>query len=172
MLRQLLVYGYTPKRAVSCRSFFIERKEKMNNIYKKSTLQAWNLSAQAAAVNDVLNFNNSQKTGCAVEFANGTGSVTIRKPGLYQIAFNGVAVESGTAGDVAVQLQKNGADVPGAIAQATSANATAVVNPAFETIVEVPQSCACVNNTAVLTVKNIGVAANFANANLSVVKLC
>lgn len=120
----------------------------MNNIYKKSTLQAWNLSAQAAAVNDILTFNNSQKTGCAVEFANGT------------------------AGDVAVQLQKNGADVPGAIAQATSANATAVVNPAFETIIEVPQSCACVNNTAVLTVKNIGVAANFANANLSVVKLC
>lgn len=78
----------------------------MNNIYKKSTLQAWNLSAQAAAVNDVLKFNNSQKTGCAVEFANGTGSVTIRKPGLYQIAFNGIAVESGTAGDVAVQLQK------------------------------------------------------------------
>lgn len=144
----------------------------MNSIYKKSTLQAWNLSAQAAAVNDVLKFNSSQKTGCAVEFANGTGSVTIQKPGLYQVAFNGIAVESGTAGDVAVQLQKNGADVPGAIAQATSANATAVVNPAFETIIEVPQSCACVNNTAVLTVKNIGVAANFANANLSVVKLC
>ena len=144
----------------------------MNSIYKKSTLQAWNLSAQSAAVNDVLKFNNSQKTGCAVEFANGTGSVTIRKPGLYQIAFNGIAVESGTAGDVAVQLQKNGADVPGATAQATSANATAVVNPAFETIIEVPQSCACVNNTAVLTVKNVGVAANFANANLSVVKLC
>ena len=45
-----------------------------------------------------------------MEFANGTGSVTIRKPGLYQIAFNGIAVESGTAGDVAVQLQKNGAE--------------------------------------------------------------
>ena len=144
----------------------------MNNNYKKSTLQAWNLATQAAAVNDVLKFNNSQKTGCAVEFANGTGSITIRKPGLYQVVFNGIAVESGTAGNVAVQLQKNGVDVSGATAQATSANATAIVNPAFTTIIEVPQSCACVNNTAVLTVKNSGVAANFTTANLSVTKLC
>lgn len=144
----------------------------MNNNYKKSTLQAWNLANQNLAVNDSVKFTNSKETGCAIEFANGTGSVTIRKPGLYQITFNGVAVESGTVGNIIAQLKKNGETVRGAFAQAASATTAAIVNLAFSTIIEVPQSCACVNNTAVLTVENIGVPALFSNANISVVKLC
>lgn len=169
MLRKLLVYDYT-ERAVQAALFL--KGDNMNNRYKKSTLRAWNLTDQTAAENENLQFTNSQKTGCAIRFANGTGSVTIEKPGIYQIDFNAVASEDGTVGNIIAQLQKNGENVKGAFAEANSAATTAVVNLAFSTIIEIPQSCACINNAAVLTVENAGVAALYTNANIIVTKLC
>lgn len=141
------------------------------NRYRKSTLNAYTQSNQAVAANGLIPFANFKRTGESIRFNGGT-SVNIDKPGLYQVIFNGIVSETTTAGNVILQLHRNGIAVPGAIAEAQSGSATDIENLAFATIIEVSPSCCCVDNDSVLTVVNTGVGATLANANITVVKLC
>ncbi len=142
-----------------------------SNRYRKSTLNAYNSANQTIVTNGLVSFPNFNRTGCSIDFT-GETSITIGRPGLYQITFNGIIESSGTSGSVIVQLFKNGMLVPGAVAEAQSTSATDIENIAFSTIVEIPPSCNCVNNDAILTVVNTGVEAVLNNANVTVVKLC
>lgn len=142
-----------------------------NNRYKKSTLNAYSQSNLTVETDGLLSFANFKETGCSIRFNGGT-SINVDKPGLYQVIFNANAAESAAAGNIAVQLYRNGMEVPGAIAEAESGETTDIENLAFSTIVEVPPSCCCVDNDTILTVVNIGVSAVYSNANISVVKLC
>lgn len=141
----------------------------MNNCYKKSTLNAYNISEQILTVNENLDFTNSVKTGVSIEYINGSSTITINRPGLYLVNFNAIA---GGNGNVIVKLQDNGEDVKGAVAGSSSTAATDIVNLSFNTLIDVAPSCNCVKNNAVLTVLNAGVDANYINANITVTKLC
>ena len=60
----------------------------------------------------------------------------------------------------------------GAIAENTSESATSMRNLSFTTVIEVLNSCNCIDNSALLTIINEGVSAIFSNANLTIIKLC
>lgn len=141
------------------------------NNYKKSTLKAVINSDKELDVNALIPFDTFTKTGCSISQENDS-SIRIKKPGLYLVSFNGIAVESETAGNLIVQLQNNGEDVIGAIAENTSESATSMRNLSFTAVIEVLNSCNCIDNSALLTVINEGVSAIFSNANLTIIKLC
>ena len=141
----------------------------MNNCYKKSTLDAYNISEQTLTINENLDFTNSVKTGVSIEYINGSSAITINRPGLYLVNFNAIG---GGKGNVIVKLQENGEDVRGAVAGASSAATTDIVNLSFSALIDVAPSCNCIKNDSVLTVLNAGVDANYINANITVTKLC
>lgn len=120
----------------------------------------------------VLN-NNGVLCGCSATHSTNTNSISLNKPGIYQVTFNSDAVESGTAGNITVQLYGNGAIVPGAESTTFSGTATSVVNPSFTALVKVNCNC-CANTTNVpyvLTFVNTGVGATYTNAAVTVVKV-
>lgn len=140
------------------------------NAYKKSTIEAIATAPQLVATDGALEYTLFRETGAALEAMGATG-IRINKPGLYLVLFNGSAAEGGTAGNITVQLLRDGQEVAGATATAISAAATANVNLGFSTVVEVLGSCGCVSNRPTLTVQNQGTGATFIDASFKVVKL-
>lgn len=138
--------------------------------FQKSTLYAYTQASQNIGVNAPINFNSKQKTGCSIELE-GTNAVEIENPGLYLVEFNAVGSTQGTAGDIAVQLQKNGVDVLGAIASESSSTTTDIGSISFSTIIDVLPSCCSVDNSVNLSVVNTGVAATYTNVAINVIKL-
>lgn len=102
----------------------------------------------------------------------GSSSIQLKKPGVYLISVDAVAAESGTAGTVTMQLQKNGVNVEGATSSSNSAAVTDFNGMSFSTVIKVLPSCASIDNTTTLTVLNTGVGAIYSNTNITVVKLC
>lgn len=137
-------------------------------------LYTYNTTSQTLTTNSAINFNaNAIQTGYTATHAVGTTSISLNKPGFYMVSFNADAVESGTAGNVQVQLRGNGVAIPAAEATINSASATDVVNPSFMALVRVtPNCCANTNNVPyALTVVNTGVGATFTNVALTVTKV-
>lgn len=139
----------------------------MINSYTNTTL--------AALTNEALNFNiNSVKTGCTVTHSPSSTTFSLNKPGFYFVTFNGVGAATGaTVGNIVVQLQQNGVNVPGALASAESTTAlTDVKNLSFSTIIQVKPSCCAVDNNVNLTFVNTGIPTTFSNINVVITKLC
>lgn len=136
----------------------------------KSTLVATNTSSQPLGATSPITFNAFSTNGSAITVV-GNNVVKITKPGIYYVSFSGVGIATATAGDVSVQLYRDGSPIPGILATEYSSATTDLVNLGFSTIVEVKKSCACVDNTAVLTILNIGTNATFTNAEVSIVKV-
>ena len=139
----------------------------MINSYTNTTL--------AALTNEALNFNiNSVKTGCTVTHSPSSTTFSLNKPGFYFVTFNGVGAATGaTVGNIVVQLQQNGVNVPGALASAESTTAlTDVKNLSFSTIIQVKPSCCAVDNNVNLTFANTGIPTTFSNINVAITKLC
>lgn len=100
----------------------------------------------------------------------GTPTFTITNPGRYLIIFNGTgANNTATTGEITVSLLKNGVVIPGATASETSADLTDVRTVGFSTVIEVLNSCNCVNNQANLVFQNTGVETIFSNYNVAIV---
>ena len=110
--------------------------------------------------------------GCSINYVAGSSSIQLKKPGVYLISVDATAAESGTAGTVTMQLQKNGVNVEGAKSSSNSAAVTDFNGMSFSTVVKVLPSCASIDNTTTLTVLNTGVGAIYSNTNITVVKLC
>lgn len=142
-----------------------------NRKYQKSTLSAYTVSSTALDVDGVLAFTNKNLTGYSIDFTAGATTISLNKPGLYLVEFNATVANQGTTGDVVAQLQKNGVNVVGAVAKATSTSTTDLRTVSFTTIIEVSPSCCVVDNDVDLTIVNTGVAANYSNFNVNVVKL-
>ena len=86
--------------------------------------------------------------------------------------FNGTAAATAAATEpITVQLFNGTTAIPGAVASELSATDTDIVNLAFGTIIQIRPSCPSISNTGYLTIQNIGVEANFTNANLSLIKI-
>jgi hypothetical protein len=134
-------------------------------------ISSYNITSQDVAVNGLLTFTTDRiLTGCTIT-RNGP-TFQLNKPGYYYVTFNADGAATTTPGDVVVVLQNNGVAIPGAIATVTVAAADDATNLAFATIVKVPPSCCAIDNTAMLTLVNTGVAATFTNVNINITKLC
>lgn len=136
-------------------------------------LDTYSNTSQTVTTDSPIVFNiNRVLTGCTVTHSAGSTSISLNKPGIYMIHFNGDAAEGGTAGDITVQLFVNGVLYPGAEATANSLLITDIVNLDFETLVVVsPQFCNC-GNSVTLTFIDTGVDAVFSNVEVIVTKIC
>lgn len=139
------------------------------NCNRKSTINANFAASQALAINDVFNFPNVTKTGISV-ISNGSGSFTLNNPGLYLIIVS-VSGAGAAAGNLSIQINSNGALIPGTVQVANSTAVTDIVNLTTSTIVDIPRSCACINNDAVITIVNSGIAGTFVNGAIQIIKL-
>ena len=134
-------------------------------------ISSYNITSQDVAVNGLLTFTTDRiLTGCTIT-RNGP-TFQLNKPGYYYVTFNADGAATTTPGDVVIVLQNNGVTIPGAMATVTVAAADDATNLAFATIVKVPPSCCAIDNTAMLTLVNTGVAATFTNVNINITKLC
>lgn len=138
--------------------------------YQKSSLSIYNTASQTLATNTPVNFINAQKTGCSIQF-NGTTSITLNRPGLYYVNLSATGVESGTAGNITIQMYNNGVAVPGATATEYSGDTSSIENLSFGAIIEVKPSCPSTNNTAVLTFINTGTGTTYSNVIVNIFKL-
>lgn len=134
-------------------------------------ISSYNITSQDVAVNGLLTFTTDRiLTGCTIT-RNGP-TFQLNKPGYYYVTFNADGAATTAPGDVVIVLQNNGVAIPGAMATVTVAAADDATNLAFATIVKVPPSCCAIDNTAMLTLVNTGVAATFTNVNINITKLC
>ena len=134
-------------------------------------ISSYNTTSQAVATDGLLTFTTDRiLTGCTAT-RNGQ-TFQLNKPGYYYVTFNADGAATTAVGDIVVVLQNNGVAVPGAIATFTTTVADDTTNLAFSTIIRVPPSCCAVDNTANLTLVNIGVAATYTNVNINITKLC
>lgn len=136
---------------------------------KKSTINANFAASQAVAVDSVFNFPNVTRTGSSI-VSNGSGSFTLDNAGLYLIIAS-VSGAGAAAGNLSIQINSNGALIPGTVQVANSTAVTDIVNLTTSTIVDIPRSCACINNDAVITIVNSGIAGTFVNGSVQIVKL-
>lgn len=137
-------------------------------------INSYTNTSLAVLTNGTLNFNiNSIRTGCSVTHSEGTPTFSLNRAGIYLVTFNGVGAATEAVGDITVQLQKNGANVPGALTTASSTTAlTDIESLSFSTLIEVKPSCCAVDNSVDLTLVNTGVPATFSNINLVITKVC
>ena len=136
-------------------------------------LNTYNITSQTVAVNGSVIFsNNLYQTGCSTVHNVGTDIIEVRCPGTYLLTFNGSGAATAAATDpITLQLFRDNSPVPGASASVLSTSTTDEVNLAFSTILQVRPSCPSISNVSSLTVKNIGVEAEFDNANLTIFKI-
>lgn len=136
-------------------------------------LNTYNITSQTVAVNGSLIFSNNQyQTGCSTLHTPGSTTIEIHGPGTYLLTFNGTAAATAAATEpITVQLFNGTTAIPGAVASELSATDTDIVNLAFGTIIQIRPSCPSISNIGYLTVQNIGIEANFTNANLSLIKI-
>lgn len=88
--------------------------------------------------------------------------------GLYLVTLN-ADVTPTAAGDIGLQLIRNGVAVPGAEATVTGATGD-TYNVSFATLIRVLPSCCVINNNSMLQVQATA-AGTITNASLSVVKM-
>jgi PKD repeat protein len=126
-----------------------------------------------AADLDIIFAVNEVNTGCTVTHVAGTPTFTFNKPGYYYVTFNGVASATAAATDPIVVEMYDGANaIPGALSSALSAAADTPVALSMSTIIQVRPNCPAIDNTVNLTVRNVGIEANYTNAAITITKLC
>ena len=141
--------------------------------YKKSLLNAYTNTDQTVTTDGVIRFDNTNVVnGCSIAFVSGATSITLKKAGVYLITMDATASDSGTPGEITMQINRNGTPINGATAAAVTTASTDVFPLSVTTLVKVLPSCCSTDNTTVITVTNTGVGAIYANANITVVKLC
>ena len=144
----------------------------LNREYQKSLLDVYSVTSQTIGSGQVITYPNINiDTGCSIEFAPGTSSVQIVKPGVYQVEFEGVATAE-EAGVVTIQIQRDGVNIPAATASVTYANTTNLATLNVGTLIKVLPSCCAVQNHPVITIVNTGVGTVFNSAKLIITKLC
>lgn len=126
-----------------------------------------------AADLDIIFAVNEVNTGCTVTHVAGTPTFTFNKPGYYYVTFNGIASATAAATDpIVVEMYDGATAIPGALSSALSAAADTPVALSMSTIIQVRPNCPAIDNTVHLTVRNVGIEANYTNAAITITKLC
>ena len=122
--------------------------------------------------NAVIPFNNiSIKKGCTAVLS-APSTIQMNKCGIYMLTCDASAVAT-TDGIVSIQLYKNGIAQPQAQASETGATGSNIAL-GFSTLVQVQENngCSCCDAPTLLHIVNTGVAAEYANINVCVTKIC
>lgn len=135
-------------------------------------LEAYSKNQTILATTGVIPFNSvTLKKGCTAEL-NGVSSIQLNKCGVYEVIFNATALAT-TAGDITVQMTKNGVAQPQATRTITGATVATSVNVPIATLVQVTDnnSCRCCDTPTILQFINTGVAWT-GDIDIVVTKIC
>lgn len=117
--------------------------------------------------------NNSVLLKGTSALLQGATTIQLNKCGVYQVAVSAVAIGS-AAGDIVLQLSKDGVLQPQAISSATAADATSSIPMSFITLVQVPQNncpnCLCSAPTTINFV-NTGIEAEYSTFDVVVTRI-
>ena len=132
-------------------------------------LNAVNTATQAVVANGFIAYTAiNVKQGCGIKFNDGSNTISLKGNGIYLVEVNADVVPT-NAGLISMQLLKNNVVVPAAKATVTGV-ASSTSSLSFSTLIKVPCSCNCVDNTANLQVQ-LTALANVTNASIVVVRI-
>lgn len=132
-------------------------------------LNAVNTATQAVVENGFIVYTATNvKQGCGIKFNDGSNTISLKGNGIYLVEVNADVVPT-NAGLISMQLLKNNVVVPAAKATVTGV-ASSTSSLSFSTLIKVPCSCNCVDNTANLQVQ-LTALANVTNASIVVVRV-
>lgn len=135
-------------------------------------IEAYAKNQSIPATTGIVPFTGvSLKKGQTVEL-NGVNSIQLNKCGVYEVIFNATAL-AGTAGEITIEMTKNGVTQSQATTTITGATTTTSVNVPITTLVQVKDnnSCCCCDAPTILQFINTGVAIT-ADTNVVVTKIC
>ena len=132
-------------------------------------LNAVNTATQAVVANGFITYTATNvKQGCVIKFNDGSNTISLKGNGIYLVEVNADVIPT-NAGLISMQLLKNNVVVPAAKATVTGV-ASSTSSLSFSTLIKVPCSCNCVDNTANLQVQ-LTALANVTNASIVVVRI-
>ena len=132
-------------------------------------LNAVNTATQAVVANGFIVYTATNvKQGCGISYNDGSNTISLKGNGIYLVEVNADVVPT-NAGLISMQLLKNNVVVPAAKATVTGV-ASSTSSLSFSTLIKVPCSCNCVDNTANLQVQ-LTALANVTNASIVVVRI-
>ena len=132
-------------------------------------LNAVNTATQAVVANGFITYTATNvKQGCGIKFNDGSNTISLKGNGIYLVEVNADVVPT-NAELISMQLLKNNVVVPAAKATVTGV-ASSTSSLSFSTLIKVPCSCNCVDNTANLQVQ-LTALANVTNASIVVVRI-
>lgn len=132
-------------------------------------LNAVNTATQAVVANGFIAYTATNvKQGCGIKFNDGSNTISLKGNGIYLVEVNADVVPT-NAELITMQLLKNNVVVPAAKATVTGV-ASSTSSLSFSTLIKVPCSCNCVDNTANLQVQ-LTALANVTNASIVVVRI-
>lgn len=124
--------------------------------------------------NTAIPFNNTPiEKGCT-SIKTDTNTIALNREGVYMVSFDASASASTVAGDIRVQLTKDGTFIPQAIAVNSSTASTDIESLSFVTLVQVNRnnSCRCSDTPVILRFINTGIPATYTQANVVITKIC
>lgn len=132
-------------------------------------LNAVNTATQAVVANGFIAYTATNvKQGCGIRYNDGSNTISLKGNGIYLVEVNADVIPT-NAGLISMQLLKNNVVVPAAKATVTGV-ASSTSSLSFSTLIKVPCSCNCVDNTANLQVQ-LTALANVTNASIVVVRI-
>ena len=132
-------------------------------------LNAVNTATQAVVANGFIAYTATNvKQGCGIRYIDGSNTISLKDNGIYLVEVNADVVPT-NAELISMQLLKNNVVVPAAKATVTGV-ASSTSSLSFSTLIKVPCSCNCVDNTANLQVQ-LTALANVTNASIVVVRV-
>ena len=132
-------------------------------------LNAVNTATQAVVANGFIAYTATNvKQGCGIKFNDGSNTISLKGNGIYLVEVNADVVPT-NAELITMQLLKNNVVVPAAKATVTGV-ASSTSSLSFSTLIKVPCSCNCVDNTVNLQVQ-LTALANVTNASIVVVRI-
>ena len=132
-------------------------------------LNAVNTATQAVVENGFIVYTATNvKQGCGIRYIDGSNTISLKGNGIYLVEVNADVVPT-NAELISMQLLKNNVVVPAAKATVTGV-ASSTSSLSFSTLIKVPCSCNCVDNTANLQVQ-LTALANVTNASIVVVRI-
>lgn len=103
----------------------------------------------------------------------GASTIQFNKCGIYEVTVSGSVIGS-AAGEIEVQLEKNGIIEPQAVSLITAADTTSLIPFSFTTLIQVPDSnnvnCPCAITTTI-DIRNAGIEATYSTIDVVAIRL-
>lgn len=142
----------------------------MGGIKKMLEVYSKNISVLADA--PIALNNVALLKGCSTQLQ-GVSTIQLNKSGIYEITVSAVATAT-AAGQISIQLEKDGVLQPQAFSAVTAADTTSLQSLGFTTLVQVTHNnncnCVCTIPTNI-DIINTGVAATFNSVTVTVIRV-